>query len=448
MADPVAMSRTEALRREGRAITGPTAAEDFNWLMGLVGGSRFVLLGEATHGTHEFYAARAAITMRLIREKGFNAIAVEADWPDAYRVNRYVRHASGDELAEDALADFVRFPRWMWRNAEVVELIAELRDHNERLPPRLQVGFYGLDLYSLHGSMAAVVRYLEGVDPEAAERARRRYGCFDHFSPEGQAYGYAAALGLSRSCEDQVVAVLRELRRSAADYLSRDGMLAEDELFTAQQNARLAHDAEQYYRQMYLGDVSSWNLRDRHMAATLESLATHLRDSRGAAKVVVWEHNSHLGDARATSMGRGGELNVGQLVRESHGDDAVLVGFTTHSGTVAAASAWDGPVEHKRLNPGREGSLERLLHEVGVGDAGWVLRSEEASRALAGPMLERAVGVVYRPESELQSHYFMAEVSRQFDALIHFDRSRAVEPLDREAGWEIVEAPETYPTGL
>ena len=322
------------------------SARDYDPLIGRIGEARFALLGEASHGTHEFYCERAEITKRLIAEKNFAAVAVEADWPDAYRLNRYVRGASDDVDAEEALADFRRFPTWMWRNTVVVEFVEWLRAHNDALPPGAEkVGFYGLDLYSLHASMKAVLRYLEKVDPEAAKRARERYSCFDHVGEDTQTYGLMTRLNLSESCEEEVVAQLLELQRRAADQVQRDGRLVEDELFYAEQNARLVKNAEAYYRSVFLEEVSSWNLRDRHMAETLDALVTHLGRKGSRVKVAVWEHNSHLGDARATEMGQRGELNVGQLTREKYAGEAVLIGFTTHHGTVTAASEWEGPAE-------------------------------------------------------------------------------------------------------
>jgi erythromycin esterase-like protein len=329
-------------------------------LVDMAGNARFVLIGEATHGTHEFYRTRAMLTRALIEQKGFNLVAVEADWPDAYRVNRWVRDASDDVSAEVALGDFERFPRWMWRNEDVVEFLTWLRRHNQALTPAARVGFYGLDLYSLHSSIDAVLGYLRKVDPAAAERARNRYACFEDFGENSQAYGYAAAFGLSRSCEDDVVAQLVELRRRAAEYATRDGRIAADEYFFAEQNAGLVRNAEQYYRSMFGGHVESWNLRDTHMMETLDALVAHVRAMSGDARAVVWAHNSHLGDARATYMSTIGELNLGQLVREQHRGQACLIGFTTHAGSVTAASNWDEPAQRKRVLP-------RLPRSVGFG---------------------------------------------------------------------------------
>ena len=329
MAEATTIILSDLVREAAHPLTG--AAGDYDPLMKLVGNARFVLLGEASHGTHEFYRERAQITKRLIREKGFNVIAVEADWPDAYRVNRYLRGADEDKEGVDALGGFKRFPTWMWRNADVLDFIGWLREYNDNLGPQaVKVGFYGLDLYSLHASIEAVLNYLDKVDPEGAWRARSRYACFDHFGADLQAYGFATSFGMSQSCEDAVVNELIELQRRAAEYALRDGRIAADEFFYAEQNARLVRNAERYYRMMFRGRVASWNLRDTHMAETLESLVAHLDAQGQQTKAVIWAHNSHLGDARATEMGRLGELNVGRLVRERHQRNAVLIGFTNY----------------------------------------------------------------------------------------------------------------------
>jgi erythromycin esterase-like protein len=437
----------EVLRE--RAWELERAPSDLDPLLDRIGGARFVLLGEATHGTHEFYRVRAEITRRLIEERGFAAVAVEADWPDAYRVNRWVRAASDDGSAEEALAGFRRFPTWMWRNADVLDLVGWLREYNDALPagaPR--AGCYGLDLYALFTSIEAVITYLDTVDPELARRARQRYACFEHFGADSSAYGVMAARGLIDSCEDQAVAQLLELRRHAAELAGRDGRIPEDEFFHAEQNARLVRDAEEYYRAMYRGRVHSWNLRDRHMMHTLGALSDHLRSKDGAGRVVVWAHNSHLGDARATEMGAHGEWNVGQLARERFGGDAVLVGFTTYTGTVTAASDWDEPAERKRVRPALAGSYEALFHETGIPRFLLTLRDADVRRALAGPLLERAIGVIYLPRSERSSHYFHARLPEQFDVVFHYDHTRAVEPLEKTAGWVSGEPPETFPEGI
>jgi erythromycin esterase-like protein/predicted phosphoribosyltransferase len=428
-------------------------------LFELVGDARYVLIGEASHGTHEFYAARAAMTRRLIEEKGFCAVAVEADWPDAYRVNRYVRDRSADATAEEALRGFERFPTWMWRNTVVLDFVGWLRERNDRFgdDERAKAGFYGLDLYSLYRSIHEVISYLERVDPAAAEQARRRYACFDHASGgDGQAYGFAAAFGAGETCEQEMVDQLVDLQRHAMQYAEPDGLIAGDEHFYAEQNAKVVKASAEYYRTMFTGRTSSWNLRDRHMVDTLEALAHHLTRQRSAgsgpgaatdvAKIVVWAHNSHLGDARATELGSQGELNVGQLVRQLHDGGCRLVGFTGYTGTVTAADDWGGPAERKRVRPALPNSVEELLYEAR--EKAFVLtlgRGAAVDETLRSARLERAIGVIYRPETERQSHYFRARVAEQFDAVIHLDETRAVEPIERTAGWERGEVPETFP---
>ncbi len=438
------MSDADIVRQIAQPLSGGSA--DYDSLLNLVGNARFVLLGEASHGTHEFYFERAQITKQLIIEKGFTVIAIEADWPDANRVHRYVRGASNDSNADEALLGFRRFPTWMWRNTVVVEFVEWLSQFNKDLDPKkAPAGFYGLDLYSLHASIDAVLSYLQKVDPEAARRARRRYSCFEHFSQEPQEYGYAATAGIIESCEDEVVDQLVEIQRKATEFLSRDAQRATDELFFAEQNARLVKNAEQYYRSMFRGRASSWNLRDRHMVETIEALVAHLNGSR-QPKAIVWAHNSHLGDARATEMSERGELNVGQLIRERFGNEAVLVGFTTHHGTVTAASDWGEIAERKRVRPALPGSYEELFHEVGV--PGFLIDLREGGRKidiLREARLERAIGVIYRPETERLSHYFHARLPEQFDAIIHIDETRALEPLERTSVWDAGELPETYP---
>ncbi len=311
------------------------------------------------------------------------------------------------------------------------------------------MGFYGLDLYSLNTSIEVVLNYFEKIDPDAADRARERYSCFDHFGEDSQQYGYAAAYGLARSCEDEVVSQLVEINRRAVELASRDGRVARDEFFSVEQNARLVKNAEQYYRTMYRSDISSWNLRDRHMTETLIELDEHLSSSASQAKVAVWEHNSHLGDARATEMSKRGEWNVGQLVRHHYGKDAFLVGFTTYEGTVTAARNWGGDAERRRVRPAIASSVEELFHSAGPERFYLIVNADDKTHhALQKPLLERAIGVIYRPETERQSHYFFADVADQFDAVIHIDHTRAVEPLERTSGWERGEPMETYPSGV
>jgi len=448
MSDLNIKTNYDLVRKGAEPLAG--TARDYDPLINLIGEARFCLLGEATHGTHEFYRERAEITKRLIKEKAFTAVAVEADWPDAFRVNRYVRGTSGDKDANEALGGFKRFPTWMWRNTVVRDFVEWLREYNDSLPVNTtKVGFYGLDLYSLYASIEAVLGYLDRVDPEAAMRARNRYSCFEHFGDDTQAYGYATTFGMTEPCERDVVNQLVEMRRQATDYASRDGRVAQDEYFFAEQNARLVKNAEKYYRTMFRGRVESWNLRDLHMAETLDALVSYLNGQGQQAKVAVWEHNSHLGDARATTMGAHGELNVGQLVRQRYGRTSVLIGFTTYTGTVTAASDWDQPSERKRVRPALANSYEALFHETGIRNFTLnFLEGGQVSDVLREPLLERAIGVIYLPKTERQSHYFDARLADQFDAVIHFDETRALEPLERHALWETGEPPETFPTGI
>ncbi|MCU1655438.1 MAG: Erythromycin esterase, partial [Pseudonocardiales bacterium] len=356
---------------------------------------------------------------------------------------------SVDDTAEEALRGFERFPTWMWRNTVVLDFVGWLRERNDRVVDEpARAGFYGLDVYSLYRSIDEVVGYLERVDPRAAARARERYACFEQYSgDDGQSYGYAAAFGAGESCEDDAIDQLVELQRRAVAEARRGGLLAEDDLFYAQHNARVVKNAAEYYRSMFGGRVSSWNLRDRHMVDTLDGLADHLSRGRGErAKVVVWEHNSHLGDARATESIMRGELNVGQLVRERHAGDCCSIGFTTYTGTVTAADDWGGLAQRKWVRPALADSVEELFHQVG--EKAFLIafpRAAGAAEALRSARLERAIGVIYRPETERQSHYFRARVSDQFDAVIHIDDTRALEPLERTARWEAGEVPETYP---
>lgn len=432
------------IREAAIPLTG--TAHDYDPVLDLVGDAHVVLIGEASHGTHEFYRQRAAITQRLIVEKGFTVVAVEADWPDAYRVNRYVRGINDDATGNQALSGFKRFPTWMWRNTEVLDFVEWLRQYNQK--HRTKAGFYGLDLYNLSASIEAVISYLDRLDSEAAQRARARYACFDRFGWDTEFYGYTVGLDLTPSCEQAILDQLQELQHKAAEYSKRDGQIPEDEFFYVLQNAHLIKDAEVYYRSMFDGAVSSWNVRDRHMADTLDALLAHLNWSGEAIKAVVWAHNSHLGDARATSMGAQGELNVGQLVRERHGQQTRLIGQTTYAGTVTAASNWDRPAECKQVRPALPHSYEELFHHTGRERFFLNMYGEKhLSADLQGPYLERAIGVIYRPETERASHYFHARLPEQFDAVLHVDRTRALEPLDPSTQWQRGEE-ETFPSGL
>lgn len=436
----------EGLRGHLRTLRGPAAQDEL--LLQQLSRAKLALLGEASHGTHEFYLERAALSERLVRDHGFNAVVVEADWPDAWRVNRYIRGLSDDRDASAALSGFERFPTWMWRNTVMRDFVEWMRDYNRERPVSQQCGFYGMDLYSLQRSMRAVLDYLDQVDPEAAQRARSRYACFDHFGEDSQAYGYAASFGMQSSCEDEVIQQLREMNRRATDLLAGSSQDRAD-MFYAQQNARLVRNAEEYYRTMFHGRVSSWNLRDSHMVETLQALEKHLAGHGNAPRMVVWAHNSHLGDASATEMGDMGEWNVGQLARDRWGADAMLVGFSTHRGTVTAASEWDGIAERKRVRPGLEGSYEDLFHRAGE-ERFWLPLRENAElgELLKERRLQRAIGVIYQPRTERMSHYFHTRLPMQFDAMIHIDETRAVEPLVAEPTWHAGEPAETYPSGL
>lgn len=422
-----------------------TTQDEYDELLAEIGDARIILIGEASHGTHDFYRERARITRRLIEEKGFAAVAIEGDWPDAFRVHSYViGHKGSDTLqnAIDALSGFRGFPAWMWRNMDVLAFVEWLHDYNRRTSSA--VGFFGLDLYSLYKSAQQVLRYLDKHDPDAATRARYRYSCFDQFGEDSQAYGYAAGFGLAESCEQAVVDQLVEMNRLITT--EPGGHPLPDAPFSANENAHLVRDAERYYRTMFGGHVSSWNLRDQHMAETLDRVLAYLGPD---SKIIVWAHNSHLGDARATEMGRQGELNVGQLVRERHNGAVFSVGFTTYSGEVTAATNWDEPAQRKIVGRGLPNSFEALFHEIGLGDFLLPLRNEVIRETLSEPMLQRAIGVIYRPETERVSHYFHANLPEQFDAVIHIDRSRALIPLDASVSWhQNEEVPETYPSAV
>jgi erythromycin esterase-like protein/predicted phosphoribosyltransferase len=441
----LASARRPPPRRPPEAIVpmsgGPA---DYDPVLARARDAAFVLLGEASHGTHEFYRHRAQITKRLIADGRCTAVAVEADWPDAYRVNRYVRGESDDGSAEEALSDFRRFPVWMWRNADVAEFVRWLREHNDALPDGApKVGFYGLDLYSIYTSMDEVVRYLEDVDPVAAARARGRYSCFGHYGRDPRVYAHQAGIGGAEPCEREAVEQLVELRRIAAGAAIDGGLLDEDRAFYTEMNAQLVVDAEAHYRAVFRGGHDSWNLRDRHMVQALGALVSHLGRGGAPVRAVVWEHNSHVGDARATDMGQAGQVNVGQLVRERFGAQTTFaVGFTTYTGTVTAASDWGADAERKHVRRALPGSWEQLLHDQDV--PAFVIDAAD----LEGRALERAIGVVYRPETELLSHYFHARIADQFDAVIHVDETHAVEPLERTSEWEAGELPETYPWGV
>ncbi|MCZ8205029.1 erythromycin esterase family protein [Gemmatimonas sp.] len=442
----------QALRRTVHPLHG--AEDDFAVVLARALRADLVLLGEASHGTHEYYRIRAELTKRLIREGHVTAILIEADWPDAWRVHRYVTaRPDADALATDALAGFTRFPQWMWRNADMLDFVGWLRTHNEQLPPPERVGIFGLDLYSLHASIAALVDYLDTIDPDAADRARERYRCLDAGGADPQRYGRLVTLGLREDCEQQVVAQLVEMQRHADAFLRRDGLIAAEDRFFAEQNARLIRNAEHYHRALFGHPALSWNVRDRHMMETVQSLRAFLQAEQRHGALVLWAHNSHLGDTRATEMHELGEVNVGQLVRQAFGRAACLVGFTGYVGSVTASDTWGGTARCMRVSPAHPGSYEALFHEVASGGPAPnftvdLTRSDATTALLNVPRLERAIGVLYRPATERQSHYFHARLPEQFDFVLHYDRTRAVEPLEHAGTWSPSALPETYPTAL
>ncbi|HEV3470706.1 MAG TPA: erythromycin esterase family protein [Pyrinomonadaceae bacterium] len=418
------------VREAAHPLTGDP--RDYDPLLEMIGDARFVLLGEATHGTREFYRERARITRRLIEEKGFTAVVIEADWPHARRVHEYVRGAGADETAERALSGFARFPRWMWRNAEFRDFVEWLRAHNGSRPKgSAGVGLYGMDLYSVSESADEVVEYLEGVDPDAARRAKKRYGCLGGYRRRLDQYGYEVAVRTKRSCEKDAAAQLEEMERRLAAWRARPDRARDDELFSAYQNARVVRHGEAYYRLLYRQNFSTWNLRDKHMATTLQELSRYEREAGGGrAKLVVWAHNSHQGDARMTERGEAGELNVGQLMRQFHDGSAVLVGFTTYAGEVIAASEWGAGGRKVKVRPALPESYAALFHAAGVPNFLLLMRGGGPhAEALARPRPERGIGVVYAPRDERRRHYFESRLSKQFDAVIHWDVTAAVEPL-------------------
>ena len=414
---------------------------DLDAFLERVGDARVVCLGEASHGTAEFYEMRARLTQALIERKGFTIVALEADWPEAQRLDRYVRGTTVEPHPEQA---FDRFPTWMWANRQVMDFVDWLKQHNEGVhDPAHRAGIYGLDLYSLHRSIAAVLRYLQDVDPEAAQVARHRYSCLEPWQQDPAAYGAAVLSGRYRACEQQVVDMLADMVRKRVELREDDP----ERFFDAERNAKLVTHAEQYYRAMYYGSAASWNLRDEHMLDTLQAVL----EQRGLpARAVVWAHNSHVGDASWTEMAARGEYNVGQLVRSRFGEDAYLVGFGTDHGTVAAASDWGAPMEIKRVRPAHERSYERVCHDTAIPSFFFPLRNAvlEIRRRLAEQRLERAIGVIYRPDTERRSHYFHSRLTDQFDAIIHLDETRALHPLERTSEWEAGELPETFPSGI
>lgn len=428
------------LRRIARPLESDS---DLDPLLDAIGDASYVLLGEASHGTSEFYTWRTRLSKRLIEERGFSFIGVEGDWPDCYRVNRYVKQMPGSGSdASSVLHAFERWPTWMWANREVIDLVEWLHEHNARQPDEGKVGFYGLDVYSLWDSMRVVMEYLQRIDPQFAAAAKRAYNCFEPYAEDVQEYARATAL-VPTSCEDEAISVLRELRSKAPQF-REDGR---EGFFNAEQNALVATNAELYYRTMVRGGSASWNVRDYHMVETLDRLVDH--HGRGA-KAIVWEHNTHIGDARFTDMARAGMVNVGQLVRQTHGREGVmLVGFGTHRGTVIAAEEWGEPMERMRLPAARAGSFEEAMHDAAVGDALLIFDGSESGGVpgLDEPIGHRAVGVVYDPDHERWGNYVPTIIPRRYDAFLYIEETRAVDPLHMPIRVD-GEVPETYPSGV
>jgi protein-L-isoaspartate(D-aspartate) O-methyltransferase len=416
---------------------GSIETADLNPLLTRIGDARVVLIGEASHGTSEFYRMRDKISRALIEIKGFDFVAIEGDWPDAARIDHYVRHR---EYRPSEWTAFSRFPTWMWRNNEVRTFVDWLRDHNTGRKPQSRVAFHGLDLYSLYDSIRFVLQYLDEVDPPSAKVARERYGCLTPWQSDPATYGYAALTGKYPTCESDVVHALSDLLKKRQAYAAHDG----ERFLDAVQNAQLVANAERYYRIMYYGSRASWNLRDDHMFRTLKTLLAHHGER---SKAIVWAHNSHIGNAAATEMSARGEHNLGELCHKEFGEDCYAIGFGTDHGTVAAASEWGGPMEIKDVRPSVQDSIERLCHDSETPHFMLRLRDRDAAhtKGLLKPRLERAIGVIYRPETELASHYFEVVLPGQFDEYIWFDKSRAVSPLKTH---ELKGLPDTYPFGI
>ncbi len=399
-------------------------ANDHDDVVRAAANARFVLLGENTHGTREYYVERGRISERLVREAGFGAVAIEGDWSATYRVNQYVRGLGTDRSAEQALSGYTGFPRWMWRNAEFRDFIDRLRTSNLAQPAERRVGVYGMDVYDVFDAADAATAYLASVDPRAAAEARRQYACFAPYRRSTHAYGEAARRA-SRSCQEEAGAVAAQLGRipAPADPAARERH------FAAQRSAASVAAGEAYFRTVYAGSLA-WNVRDQQMARNVEAIAYHVGALSGRpGKVVVWSHNTHSGDARATFAADRGELNLGQLMRQRYRDAAFLVGFFTYVGKVMAAPEWDAPGRVYQLRPALSESYSGLFHKVGIPNFSLMLRGNASAAELGRDRLERAVGVIYLPESERQSHYFDARLTEQFDAIVYFDRTNAVAPL-------------------
>jgi erythromycin esterase-like protein len=412
-----------------------TDERDLDVLLDRVGDARVVMLGEATHGTHEFYRWRATVTRRLITERGFSFVAVEGDWPDCQRVDRSVRWLPGAPTdPREALAAFERWPTWMWANEEVVDFCCWLHGHNGMVDETARVGFHGLDVYSLWESLREILTYLREHEPEQVPAALAAYRCFEPYAEDAQAYAWATRL-VPTSCESRVMDLLATVRERAADRGSHFGVW---------QNAEVVVGSERYYRAMVRGGRESWNVRDRHMDETLDRLLTRYGPT---ARAVVWAHNTHIGDARATDMADAGMVNIGQLARERYGaDQVVLVGFGTHRGTVVAGDAWGAPMGLKALPPARPDSLEDVLHATAPPEALFVFPRGDRPDLLTDELDHRAVGVVYQPDRERWGNYVRTVLGERYDAFFWFDETRGVRPLHTRA--VDVSEPETYPSGV
>ena len=443
------MDDIQQLKRLAIPLQGD--ASGYQDLYDSIDSARFVLLGEASHGTAEFYQERIKITKKMITDYGFDAVVIEGDWPDSYRVNEYINSRSSDASGEAALLGFQRFPTWMWRNVEVLEFVEWLKSYNSSKDrDRRGVGFYGMDLYSLFTSMDVVLSYLMKIDPALAKKAKKRFSCFDHYNKDSQLYGYLASYSERiHGCEHEVIEQLKEMLK-LKQYIESMEPNNPDRLFSILQNTRLIKNAENYYRTMFGGRVSSWNLRDGHMVETIAEIDRFLsKELERPSKIIVWAHNSHIGDARATQQGFSGELNVGQLMRQKYPSEVFLLGFTTYSGYVTAASQWGAMTERKSVNPSLEASYEGLFHHLGLSRFMYIIRNNMAlQKVLPFRRLERAIGVVYLSQSERRSHYFYADLANQFDALIHIDTTNALVPLEKLSSLPEHEAPEAFPSGF
>lgn len=434
---------------KAEAIALKDLSSDYDSLINFIGDAQIVLLGEASHGTQEFYDARAKITQRLIEEKNFNAVAIEGDWPDTYQINKYINGLEYKK-ATDALAAFDRFPTWMWKNTSVLNFIEWLKVYNtKQAKTESKIGFYGLDVYSLYRSIDSILQYLDKINAQAAAEARYYYSCLNKYREDPQMYGYEVFAKIIKSCEYEVLEELKRLQSQNFDWIIKDKISTED-AFYSEQNAQVIKNAENYYRALFIKEENTWNIRDSHMFDTLNMLINYynLKKNIDTPKIIIWAHNSHIGNSKATEMNLRGEYNIGELVKEKFGSNAISIGFTTYNGTVSAASDWHAPVERKILRNALPESYEYIFHATEIEKFFLILKNNKIKNILPKKLLERAIGVIYRPETERQSHYFYTDLAEQFDVIIHFDKTRALEPLEKTSRWLTGETPETYPSGL